>query len=163
MPSSTPLIDPGASAEVLRGATTLEASVQVEFPSDLPPFVGADEPFVRITDRMQRPVERLLPEIQKFSHQKNFDGMTEAAVPLEELHVARARLIETLIDDMPREHREFLVGFKKGEPDWDKLGVVGAADLPAVKFKQMNLEKLGEKTRGALATKLVEILGLKEK
>ena len=48
------LNSPGSlSADVLRDATTSKASVQVEFPIDLPPFVGADEPFAQIADRMQ--------------------------------------------------------------------------------------------------------------
>lgn len=113
-----------------------------------------------------RPIGEVITSAQKHiavEYEKNFDGMTEVAVPLEELYAARAQLIEILIGGMPHEHREFLVGFKKGEPDWDKLGVAGANELPAVKFKQMNLEKLGDKTRAALAAKLADILGLKDK
>jgi len=45
---------------------------------------------------------------------------------------------------MPAEHRRFLLSFKAGEPEWDLLGVPGAADLPAVRWKVDNLAKLSE-------------------
>ena len=95
-------------------------------------------------------------------YEKNFDGMTERDVPLAELHKARAQLIDELVGGMPQAHREFLVGFKKGAPDWSKLGVEGAADLPAVKFKQINLDRLAKEQRAKLTESLAEKLGIKD-
>lgn len=110
-----------------------------------------------------RPIAEVITSAQKdiaAEYDKNFDGMTDTEVPLEELYAGRARLIEILIDDMPREHREFLVEFKKGAPDWEKLGVEGAADLPAVRFKQLNLDKLKTDVRAALVERLSMLLGI---
>ena len=90
-----------------------------------------------------RPIGEVIATGQKdiaAEYEKNFDGMTDVEVRLEELYTARAQLVEILISGMPQEHREFLVSFKKGEPDWTKLGVEGAAELPAVRYKQGNLE-----------------------
>ncbi|WP_208249008.1 nucleotidyl transferase AbiEii/AbiGii toxin family protein [Rhizobium sp. T1470] len=95
-------------------------------------------------------------------YERNFDGMTEVEVPLAELHAARAQLVENLIGGMPQAHREFLVGFKKGEPDWEKLGVAGAAELPAVRFKQENLEKIRPDRRADLAARLETALKMKD-
>src|SRR3546814_6527165 len=40
------------------------------------------------------------------------------------------------------EHRRFLASFEQGEPDWALLGIGHAADLPAVSWRQQNLDKL---------------------
>jgi hypothetical protein len=49
--------------------------------------------------------------------------------------------------------------FKKGEPDWSKLGIEGAAELPAVKFTQINLDKLKKDGRSKLVEQLEAVLG----
>jgi predicted nucleotidyltransferase component of viral defense system len=110
-----------------------------------------------------RPIAEVIASGQKdiaAEYERNFAGMTEEDVPLAELHAARAQLVEVLIGDMPQAHREFLVGFKKGEPDWEKLGVAGAADLPAVRFKQQNLDRLSAEARAVLTERLATVLGI---
>ncbi|MBB3148573.1 putative nucleotidyltransferase component of viral defense system [Phyllobacterium trifolii] len=110
-----------------------------------------------------RPLAEVIASNQKdiaAEYERNFAGMTAEDVPLAELHAARAQLVEILIGGMPQAHREFLVGFKKGEPDWKKLGLAGAAELPAVKFKQLNLDKLPKDVRAKLVANLAEKLGV---
>jgi hypothetical protein len=89
---------------------------------------------------------------QEFEH--GFEGMTSDPVSLDELLRARENLIAEVSGKMPKEHREFLIGFKLGKPDWTLLGVDGAAELPAVRWEQINLDKLraadGEKLVGQL-------------
>lgn len=46
----------------------IQASVQLEFPIDTAPLVGADQAVVRVADRMQRTIEACLPEIQEPAH-----------------------------------------------------------------------------------------------
>jgi hypothetical protein len=60
---------------------------------------------------------------------------------------------------MPKSHREFLISFELGEPDWTLLGVPEAANLPAVKWRQQNLNRLSEQKRAALVKRLREVLG----
>ena len=55
---------------------------------------------------------------------------------------------------MPAAHRQFLLGFKAGKPDWNLLGVAGAAELPAVRWKQANLDKLSPEARRRLVAEL---------
>ncbi|MGO9428723.1 nucleotidyl transferase AbiEii/AbiGii toxin family protein [Rhodoblastus sp.] len=86
--------------------------------------------------------------------EQGFEGMTEEAVSLDELLHAREELIARVAGGMPREHREFLIGFKRGEPRWELLGVPGAADLPAVKWKQINLDRLSPESRAKLVAQL---------
>jgi hypothetical protein len=61
---------------------------------------------------------------------------------------------------MPNEHRELLIGFERGEPDWLILGVDHAADLPAIRWRQQNLDKLDEYVRKRLVENLRRVLSV---
>ncbi|MFQ3458970.1 hypothetical protein PMN64_37430 [Bradyrhizobium sp. UFLA01-814] len=93
---------------------------------------------------------------QEFEH--GFEGMTSNPVSLDELLKAREDLIAEVSGKMPKEHREFLIGFKLGKPDWALLGVDGAAELPAVRWKQINLDKLRAADREKLVAQLIAVL-----
>lgn len=92
-------------------------------------------------------------------YERGFAGMTEEDVPLEALLAARQQMIGFIIDEMPADHRAFLISFERGTPDWSLLGLPAAKDLPAVKWRQLNLDKLTEDKRGALVAQLEEVLG----
>jgi len=87
-------------------------------------------------------------------YRDGFEGMTKEAVPIEELIVTQHSMIGSLIGNMPDHHREFLIGFERGQPDWSLLKVSHVADLPAVRWRQRNLDKLSQDQR----TALVELL-----
>jgi predicted nucleotidyltransferase component of viral defense system len=89
---------------------------------------------------------------------QGFEGMTAKPVSVDELTGARTALIAAILGEMPKEHRRFLLSFKRGEPDWDLLAVPGARDLPAVRWKQRNLDNLSLKERKRLADELEKIL-----
>ncbi len=93
---------------------------------------------------------------KEFEH--GFEGMTSDTVSLDELLKAREDLIAEVSGKMPKEHREFLIGFKRGKPDWALLGVDGAAELPAVRWKQINLDKLSAADREKLVAQLITAL-----
>ncbi|SCB55089.1 hypothetical protein GA0061098_103464 [Bradyrhizobium shewense] len=59
---------------------------------------------------------------------------------------------------MPADHRKFLVSFERGQPDWGLLGVPDAANLPAVKWRQQNLDKLTKERRTQLVEALEKVL-----
>ena len=89
---------------------------------------------------------------------RDFDGMTDEAVSLDELKATRETLIAKIVADMPEAHRKFLVSFERGQPDWALLGLPAAADLPAVKWRQQNLDKLPKEKRDALVRALEKAL-----
>lgn len=91
-----------------------------------------------------------------FKH--GFSGMTRDPVELGDLLTARATLIKSIVSDMPADHRKFLISFERGEPDWDLLGVPNAAELPAVRWRQQNLDKLSANKRAVLVARLEEVL-----
>lgn len=86
--------------------------------------------------------------------ERGFDGMTEDPVNLHDLLAARTALITAIVDDMPEAHRTFLIGFKAGAPDWDLIGLPDAADLPAVRWKQLNLDRLEPARRADMVERL---------
>lgn len=59
---------------------------------------------------------------------------------------------------MPAAHRKFLISFERGAPDWALLGLPGAVELPAVKWRQLNLDKLTPEKRSALVGELEKVL-----
>jgi predicted nucleotidyltransferase component of viral defense system len=89
---------------------------------------------------------------------QEFEGMTVEPVSLQDLEATREAMIETVVGGMPDEHRRFLVTFKRGEPDWDLLGLPKVADLPAVKFRQEKLDALPANVRSAQLEKLEQVL-----
>jgi hypothetical protein len=86
--------------------------------------------------------------------------MTDAPVTLDGLLDARQRLVEAIVGGMPPAHRHFLVSFERGQPDWPLLGVPGVEALPAVRWRQRNLDTLSAAKRRALVDGLKAVLGV---
>ncbi|MGT2504755.1 nucleotidyl transferase AbiEii/AbiGii toxin family protein (plasmid) [Bradyrhizobium guangxiense] len=108
-----------------------------------------------------RPIsEVVVPRRKDIQHEftHGFEGMTADEVTLDELLEARETLIAELAGKMPQAHKDFLMAFKRGEPDWSLLGIPGAAELPAVRWKQINLDKLPAEYRAKLVAQLEEVL-----
>jgi len=93
---------------------------------------------------------------QEFS--RGFEGMTREPIVLDELLAAREALIGDIVGKMPDAHRRFLVSFERAEPDWALLGLPVAARLPAVKWRQQNLDKLTPEKRAELVAQLEKVL-----
>jgi predicted nucleotidyltransferase component of viral defense system len=91
-------------------------------------------------------------------YERGFRGMTSDPVSLDELLKAREALIEEIVGRMPEPHRRFLVQFERGEPDWSLLGLSEAANLPAVRWRQQNLDSLTKERRAALVGQLEKVL-----
>jgi hypothetical protein len=94
----------------------------------------------------------------KERYDREFDGMTEAPVPIEELAATREALISGMVGAMPDAHREFLLSFERGQPDWKTIGLERAAGLPAVKWRQQHLDELPKEKRAALVSSLEKVL-----
>ncbi|SCB51734.1 Nucleotidyl transferase AbiEii toxin, Type IV TA system [Bradyrhizobium shewense] len=108
-----------------------------------------------------RPMFEVLGSPQKdisdeFLH--GFEGMTDEPVSRDELIDARKKLVDEIVGKMPEDHRKFLVSFECGQPDWDLLGVSDATNLPAIKWRQQNLDKLSKEKRDRLVADLEKVL-----
>jgi predicted nucleotidyltransferase component of viral defense system len=91
-------------------------------------------------------------------HARGFVGMTAEPVAVEVLAEAREKLIQVVVGDMPDDHREFLIGFEQGQPDWGLLTLEGVDALPAVRWRQQNLDNMKAKDRAALVEQLEAVL-----
>ena len=106
--------------------------------------------------------EVLAPRRKDISQEfeRGFSGMAEVSVTLDELVDTRERLVTQIVGKMPHNHKEMLLSFKAGEPDWSKLAVPGAKDLPAVRWRIQNLTKLQDHRRRELIANLKGVLGV---
>jgi predicted nucleotidyltransferase component of viral defense system len=93
-------------------------------------------------------------------YQTAFQGMTRDPIAQADLEKAREALIANIVGKMPADHRRFMISFEKGQPDWSLLNIPGAAELPAVRWRQINLDKLDANKRGALVANLAKVLGV---
>ena len=108
-----------------------------------------------------RPMSEVLAPTRKdiaAEFASGFEGMTDKPVSLDQLLAAREALIADIVGTMPKDQRRFLVSFERGQPDWAVLELPAAAELPAVKWRQQNLDKLTKDKRAALVAELERVL-----
>lgn len=108
-----------------------------------------------------RPMAEILAPTRKNIENEfslGFAGMTAEAVPLEALLQAREALIASIVGQMPQVHQDFLIGFERGATDWKALDRAGAEDLPAVRWRQQNLNGLSAGQRANLVAQLERVL-----
>ena len=71
-----------------------------------------------------------------------FEGMTARPVSLKTLLETRRRLAREIGSRLNASMKRFLLSVQSGKPEWDLLGVKGAENLPAVKWRMHNLGKM---------------------
>ncbi len=109
-----------------------------------------------------RPMAELLrPQFKDISaiYAGEFANMAETYVPLEELVAVRERLVELIHQRLTDSEKGFLLSFKNREPDWALLELDDVSDLPAIKWKQINLAKMPDDKHKLALDKLKEVLG----
>ena len=87
-----------------------------------------------------------------------FKEMTREPVPLQTLLDARERLVADLHAALTEEDRAFLLSVKGREPDWSLIDLPGIADLPAVRWKLVNLDRMSEAKHAAALDRLRQVL-----
>lgn len=118
-------------------------------------MISHDRPMFEVLRPVLKPLDA--------EYARGFDGMTETPVALEELAQTRLTLIDEIVGKMPRAHRDFLISFERGEPEWSLLGLDAVADLPAVKWRQINLDKLTKPKRASLVASLEDVLNSEQR
>ena len=92
-----------------------------------------------------RPMHELLAPNEKDiagDFAREFVGMTVEPVDLNDLLSTRKRLIDDVRAHVNGKAADFLMGLQSGEPDFTLISLPQAADLPAIKWKILNLKKL---------------------
>jgi len=71
-----------------------------------------------------------------------FEGMTRKAVSLDSLIATRRQLIDDIKSRLNDRVKSFLLSLQDGEPDFAAIRLPQAAELPAVRWKVLNVQKL---------------------
>jgi hypothetical protein len=110
------------------------------------------------------PHELLAPSITDIeaTFRQEFVGMTIEPVKLEDLLEARKRLLADIRDKLAPQARTFLLSLHDCAPDFNIIGLPQAANLPAVKWKLLNLRKLKDQNPKKHEQQRDEIEGLFE-
>ncbi|HYM41710.1 MAG TPA: nucleotidyl transferase AbiEii/AbiGii toxin family protein [Steroidobacteraceae bacterium] len=106
---------------------------------------GVRRAFVVYLASHNRPVhEVLFPTLRDIRQEfeNNFAGMTVEPVELETLLAARKQMVCELQQGLTKDERQFLLSLVAAEPEWALLGVPHLEQLPGVRWKLQNLERL---------------------
>ena len=92
-----------------------------------------------------KPIHEALAPVAQFKddlYNAQFLGMALEPVSKEELIEARARLHADVRGRLTGDIAQFLLSLHDAEPDFDLIGLPDAVNLPGVRWKILNLEKL---------------------
>ena len=107
--------------------------------------VGIRRAFVIYVASHNRPVhEVLFPSLRDIRHEfeHNFVGITAEPVELDALLMTRERMVRELQQGLTADERRFLLSLVSAEPEWRLLGVPYLEQLPGLRWKLQNLERL---------------------
>jgi predicted nucleotidyltransferase component of viral defense system len=107
-------------------------------------------------------VEILSPQakVLRDIFEKEFKGMVAEDIPVEALEMTRNDLVEILREDLTLDERRFIVSLKEGRPRWDLLALEGVENLPAVKWKLLNISRMDPVKHQKAVRKLRDYLGV---
>jgi predicted nucleotidyltransferase component of viral defense system len=91
------------------------------------------------------------------SYRAEFVGMAEGA-ELECLQAIQSSLPGQILTALTAEEKAFLLSFKRGAPDWDKLGIGDKSNLPGVQWKLQNLARMAPAKKNAALSGLENLL-----
>lgn len=105
-------------------------------------------------------IELLDPGFQDISnvYSREFIGLTEHEISLDELLSVRLKLIKQLQKGLTIEEKKFLISFKQMTPQWDLLGLKNIERLPAVNWKLNNLQRMSKEKHNEALNKLLDFL-----
>jgi predicted nucleotidyltransferase component of viral defense system len=110
-----------------------------------------------------RPMAELLkPQYKDISssYLGEFANMAAENISLDELIVVREQLVDRIHKGLKKGEKRFLLSFKNRKPDWSLLGLEGVSELPAIKWKQINLAKMTDDKHQLAVEKLKIVLAL---
>jgi predicted nucleotidyltransferase component of viral defense system len=108
---------------------------------------GIRRAFVVYLASHNRPVHEVLfpsPRDIRQEFERNFDGMTVEPVELDALVATRERMIIELQQGLTADERSFLLSVVAAKPEWKLIDIPHLDQLPGVRWKLQNLERLRE-------------------
>ena len=110
-----------------------------------------------------RPMVEILSPQEKDTKdifEKEFKGMIAENIPFEALEMTRHDLVAILREELTPDERKFIVSVKEGRPRWDLLALEGVKNLPAVKWKLLNISRMDPAKHQKAVHKLRDYLGV---
>jgi len=92
--------------------------------------------------------------------ESEFQGMTLEQVSCEDLEKTREKLVSMIAADLSVEEKQFIVSVKGGMPRWDLIGIEGVENLPAIKWKLLNIGRMSPSKHKKAIRKLRDYLGV---
>ena len=92
-----------------------------------------------------RPISEVISPMfinQQQAFETQFSGMANIPFSYDDCEQTRIQLVDQIQSKLTNSDRQFLMSFKDGNPDWEKLSVKNARELPAVHWKLQNIERL---------------------
>ena len=89
-----------------------------------------------------------------------FQGMTLEEVGCEDLEKTREQLVAMIADGLTVAEKQFIVSVKEGTPQWELIGVEGIENLPAVRWKLLNIGRMSQSKHKKAVRKLRDYLGV---
>jgi len=91
-------------------------------------------------------------------YETEFQGMTFKSVSIEELEAVPEKMMSTLKSHFTQRDFDFLKSVKEGTPNWSLAPNENIQNLPAVKWKLMNIQKIPRKKHKQALSKLEKIM-----
>lgn len=110
-----------------------------------------------------RPMHELLdPKFKDITqvYAGEFAGMTHDEVSVQALCETRERLVALIHAGLDADEKRFLLSLKRGEPEWDALGITYLQKLPALQWKLQNIRRMEDGKRKIELEKLQKALGM---
>ena len=73
-----------------------------------------------------------------------FYGMTTTKFSYSDFEFTRRNLLEMVHNMLNEQDKKFLLSFKSTTPEWDLIDIKGLSELPAIKWKLLNIKKLAQ-------------------
>lgn len=90
--------------------------------------------------------------------EEQFRGMVLTAVTVHDLEQTRDTMMALIRSKLTERQRQFLLSFKRGEPDWELVSLTGVAELPAVKWKLQNIRLMKPEKHAQALERLRRVL-----
>ena len=116
--------------------------------------------FVAYLASHNRPIHEVLAPVERDirqDYERTFRGMTAEPVELEALFDVRRELFETLPHSLGSNERQFLFSLAQARPNWELLDIPHLADLPAIRWKLKNLQRLQSENRSKFEDQALQV------
>ena len=81
-------------------------------------------------------------------------------VTCEDLEKIREELVSMIARELTITEKQFIVSVKEGMPQWELIGIEGVENLPAVKWKLLNISRMNPLKHKKAVRKLRDYLGV---